>query len=134
VEFFVFLSFRVERVWFSFLCVVLVSVYVLVVSGFSVICLACMSVFGLIIFGAMCAQQRLVVLWAAPMLPFVSTAMRPMEFLMWRRWLTSVMEFSTASCAVWPVCIWSQVCLAKTRRMATSPMPVALQAPVWLSA
>jgi len=74
------------------------------------------------------------VLWAAPILPFASTAIKPMEFLMCSLLFTSLIAFSTASCAVCPVCIWSQTCLARTRRMAISPMPVALQAPAWLSA
>lgn len=114
------------RIWFF--------VYRLVCSVGSSICVAVMLVFGFVVFGVMYAQQRLGVLWAAPIVPFVSTAMRPMLFFMWRRWFTSVMAFSAAFCAVFPVAIWSQVYLARTKRMATSPMPVALQAPVWLSA
>src|SRR3989304_5841298 len=37
-------------------------------------------------------------------------------------------------CAVCRLCIWSQTCLARTRRMAISPIPVAEQAPASLSA
>ncbi len=96
--------------------------------------LASMLAFGWAVFRFMYAQQRFGVLCAAPTPPCVSTAIRPMEFLMRSLWLTRVMEFWAASCADWPLCIWSQAYLARTRRMATSPMPVVEQAPAWLSA
>jgi len=93
-----------------------------------------MLAFGLAVLGVIYAQHRLRVLCAAPILPCVSTAIRPMEFLIFSLWFTSEMAFSAASWAVCPVRIWSQTCLARTRRMATSPMPVAEHAPAWLSA
>jgi len=100
----------------------------------STISFASMLAFGLFVLGVMYAQHRLGVLCAAPIPPFVSTAIKPMEDLIRSLLFTSAIVFSTASCAVCSLCIWSQTCLARTRRMATSPIPVAEQAPASLSA
>ena len=109
--------------------------YRLALSRFvSVISLASMAALGFFVFVVMYAQQRFGVLCAAPILPFVSMAIRPIDDFMCSLLFTSVMAFSVACCAVCWLCIWSHVCLARTRRMATSPMPVVEHAPAWLSA
>ncbi len=59
--------------------------------------LASMFAFGLVVFDVMYAQHRLRVLCAAPILPCVSTAIKPMEFFIFSLLFTSVMAFSVAS-------------------------------------
>jgi len=75
------------------------------------------------------------VLWAAPILPRVSMAIKPMWLaLVLIRRFTSFIAASAATCGVPLRLIISHVVFAMTNRMATSPIPVAEHAPASLSA